>query len=145
MLGVCARAHELARLTGMAATQVVEDALRAYVPAAATAKSGRLVQRGPLLVRPGLGDPISLEAANEALEQTRTGDLDRESIVRKNGYRFCRAFAHEGGIGARLYDRLIGEAALTHEQAIITWNVGNMRSLFPSLETLSPVEFLQAS
>jgi hypothetical protein len=72
-----ARAHELARLTGKTATQIVEDALRAYVPPASTAKAGRLVRRGPLLVRPARGDRISLATANEALEQVREGDLDR--------------------------------------------------------------------
>jgi hypothetical protein len=68
------RAHELARLTGMTATQVVEDALRAYVPPAATAPAGRLVRRGPLLVRSGQGETISLEAANAALERVRERD-----------------------------------------------------------------------
>jgi hypothetical protein len=44
-----ARAHELAELTGMTATEVVEDALRGYVPPGAPAKVGRLVQRGAIL------------------------------------------------------------------------------------------------
>ena len=72
-----ARARELARLTGMTATQVVEDALRAYVPPASTPAAGRLERRGPLLVHPGHGSTISLEAANEALERSRDRDLDR--------------------------------------------------------------------
>jgi hypothetical protein len=66
-----ARAHELARLTGMTATQVVEDALRGYVPPGAAVKVGRLVQRGPILVRPSAGARVSLEDANAALEATR--------------------------------------------------------------------------
>ena len=47
----CTCAHELAKLTGMSAAQVVEEALRAYVPPAATVPTGRLVRRGPVQVR----------------------------------------------------------------------------------------------
>jgi predicted nucleic acid-binding protein len=54
-----------------------------------------------------------------------------------------RTFAQERGIGARLYDRLIGEAALVHGlPTIVTWNVGHMRSLFPSLEIATPADFI---
>ena len=70
------RAQELARLTGMTATQVVEEALRAYVPPVDTPTVGRLVRRGRLLVMPAHGRTISLQAANEALERTRERDLD---------------------------------------------------------------------
>ena len=65
------RAHELGRLTGMTATQVVEDALRAYVPPAAIREVGALVRRGPILVRPASGRTISLEQANAALDASR--------------------------------------------------------------------------
>ncbi len=65
------RAHELAKLTGMTATQIVEDALRGYVPPTAPAAVGTLVQRGAILVRPRRGVPVSLDAANTALEATR--------------------------------------------------------------------------
>ena len=64
------RAHELAKLTGMTATQIVEDALRGYVPPATAAKVGKLFQRGPVLVRPAAGK-VSLEEANVALEAAR--------------------------------------------------------------------------
>jgi hypothetical protein len=74
---VRARAQELARLTGMTATQIVEDALRAYVPPASTPKVGRLVRRGALLVHAAGGGSISLDAANEALEESRGRDLGR--------------------------------------------------------------------
>ncbi|WP_257554571.1 type II toxin-antitoxin system VapB family antitoxin [Sphingobium sp. CFD-2] len=69
-----ARAQELARLTGMTATQVVEDALRGYVPPGTAAKVGKLVKRGPILVRPSGGARVSLEEANAALEATRERD-----------------------------------------------------------------------
>ena len=50
-----------------------------------------------------------------------------------------RDYAQGGGIGARLYDRLIGECAAVHEiPTLITWNVGHMRSLFPRLTVCTP-------
>ena len=53
-----------------------------------------------------------------------------------------RGYAQSGGIGARLYDRLIGEAAVAHGIArIVTWNVGHMRGLFPNLNVETPKEF----
>ena len=71
-----ARAHELARVTGMTATQVVEDALRGYVPPGTATAAGRLVQRGPILVRPAEGKTISLGEAEAALNAVREGELD---------------------------------------------------------------------
>jgi hypothetical protein len=69
------RAHELAERTGMTATQIVEDALRGYVPPAAPTGVGRLVQRGALLVLPATGAVVSLDEANAALEAAREGDF----------------------------------------------------------------------
>lgn len=66
-----ARVQELARLTGMTATQIVEDALRGYVPPGTASKVGNLVKRGPLLVRPSGGAKVSLEEANAALDAAR--------------------------------------------------------------------------
>lgn len=71
------RAHELAKLTGMTATEIVEDALRGYVPPGLPAEAGQLVRRGPLLVRRSEGTSVSLEEANTALDQVRERDLDR--------------------------------------------------------------------
>ncbi|MFN3944704.1 MAG: PIN domain-containing protein [Allosphingosinicella sp.] len=54
-----------------------------------------------------------------------------------------RSFAAERGVGARLYDRAIGEAAVQHDiPSIISWNVKHMRPLFPDLQVLSPADFL---
>lgn len=56
-----------------------------------------------------------------------------------------RSYAAEGGIGARLYDRLIGETATVHGiPTIVTWNVAHMRGLFPALAVQSPRDYLQA-
>ena len=57
-----------------------------------------------------------------------------------------RDFAGRGGIGSRLYDKLIGEAAVHNGlPSIITWNASYMGSLFPSLDVVSPVEFVVAA
>jgi predicted nucleic acid-binding protein len=53
-----------------------------------------------------------------------------------------RSFAQDGGISARLYDKLIGEVAVAHEiPVIVTWNARHMRSLFPALNVTTPKEF----
>jgi hypothetical protein len=69
-----ARAQELAKLTGKTATQIVEDALRGYVPPGTAGKVGRLVQRGPILVKPADGKRISAEEAEAALNAARERD-----------------------------------------------------------------------
>ena len=52
------------------------------------------------------------------------------------------AYAASGGIGPRLYDALIGGAAVAHGiPSIVTWNVGHMRGLFPNLDVLTPETF----
>ena len=52
------------------------------------------------------------------------------------------AYAASGGIGPRLYDGLIGQTAVVHGiSAIVTWNVGHMRGLFPRLDVLTPEAF----
>lgn len=53
-----------------------------------------------------------------------------------------REFANEGGIGPRLYDKLIGQAAVLNGiAAIVTWNLGHMGSLFGSLDVVDPASF----
>jgi len=71
-----ARAHELAELTGMTATQVVEEALRSYAPPGAAKEIGGLVRRGPILVRPANGQRITQREADEALSAARERDLE---------------------------------------------------------------------
>jgi predicted nucleic acid-binding protein len=57
-----------------------------------------------------------------------------------------RNYAQTGGVGARLYDRLIGEAAVALDiKTIVTWNIAHMRGLFPSLTVLTPEGFLEAN
>ena len=53
-----------------------------------------------------------------------------------------RNYAQMAGVGARLYDRLIGETAVAHDvPAIVTWNINHMRSLFPALRVATPGEY----
>ena len=53
-----------------------------------------------------------------------------------------RGFAASGGIGPRLYDKLIGEAAV-HNQipVIVSWNSSHFKSLFPALTIETPISF----
>jgi hypothetical protein len=64
------RAAELARLTGLTTTQVVEEALRAFDPPR-NRDEGRLVRKGKLLVMPATGRTLTLEEVNEAIEAVR--------------------------------------------------------------------------
>ncbi len=57
-----------------------------------------------------------------------------------------RRYAATGGIGPRVYDRLIGEAAVRNGiRRIVTWNISHMRSLFPTLDVLTPEDFQAAA
>jgi hypothetical protein len=67
------RAHELALLTGLSATQVVEEALRGFVPAGTGSEPAGLVRRGPILVKPAAAATILQVQADEALEEVRDG------------------------------------------------------------------------
>ena len=52
-------------------------------------------------------------------------------------------FAARGGIGPRLYDTLIGEAAVANGiGCIITWNIRHLAALFPGLPVMTPSSFL---
>ncbi len=52
-------------------------------------------------------------------------------------------YAAKGGIGARLYDALIGEVAVAHRiPTIITWNAKHMAGLFPDKAVMTPSQFL---
>jgi hypothetical protein len=63
------RAAQLVQSTGMTATQIIEEALRAYSPPM-SALPGKLVRHGAILVRPG-GNRVTLEEANAALDASR--------------------------------------------------------------------------
>lgn len=75
-----ARVREIAERTGMTATEIVEDALRGYVPPGVPERTDRLVRKGPLLVLPARpGAPtITLEETNailHAIREERSDDI----------------------------------------------------------------------
>jgi len=95
------------------------------------------------LTRQGERAPFQFtsEEAWAALESVRavTGLV---GLTAAQTFDAIRRYAQGGGIGARLYDRLIGEAAVAHAiPQIVTWNVGHMRSLFPDLGVTTPTDF----
>lgn len=54
-----------------------------------------------------------------------------------------RTYASLGGVGAPVYDYLVGQAAVLNDiSTIITWNAPHFRSLFPRLRIETPTEFL---
>jgi len=69
-----ARARELADVTGMTATQVVEDALRAYTPPGSAIGDAALERRGRIWVIPARERRVTLADANAALEAERNGE-----------------------------------------------------------------------
>lgn len=61
-------------------------------------------------------------------------------------YDAVRDYAADGGIGARVYDKLIGQTAVLHGiAAIVTWNARHMRGLFPDLKVVTPGEWPKAA
>ena len=95
------------------------------------------------LTRRGERAPFQLtpEEAWAALESVRAVTA-LVGLTAPQTFAATRSYAQSGGIGARLYDRLIGQAAVAHGIArIVTWNVAHMRSLFPNLSVETPKEF----
>jgi len=73
------RVDQLARQTGMTATQVVEEALRTYHPFINDAVPPGLVRKGRILVKP-LGDRpvLTVEQTEAFIEESR---LEREEQI----------------------------------------------------------------
>ena len=69
------RVSALVQRTGMTATQIVEEALRAYVPPVIDLPHGRLVRKGPILVMTG-GKRVTRAETEEAIESVRLGERD---------------------------------------------------------------------
>lgn len=83
---------------------------------------------------------LSSEDAWAALESVRAV-TQLVGLSASQTFETVRDYAQGGGIGARLYDRLIGETAIVHAiPMIITWNIGHMRGLFPHLKVATPAE-----
>jgi hypothetical protein len=70
------RVRELVEKTGMTATELVEEALRGYVPPASVKPVGRLVERSGILVMADDGRPrITHEQAEAAIDAARNRDI----------------------------------------------------------------------
>jgi len=53
-----------------------------------------------------------------------------------------RLYASHGNTGARVYDWLLGQSAvMARIPAIVTWNLGHMTGLFPTLAVQTPTAF----
>jgi len=84
---------------------------------------------------------FSPEEAWAALESVRAV-TSLVGLTAPQTFDAIRSYSRTGGVGARLYDRLIGEAAVVHGiPAIATWNVGHMQTLFPTLRVVTPEAF----
>jgi predicted nucleic acid-binding protein len=95
------------------------------------------------LTRRGTHAPFrfTAEEAWAALESVRTV-TQLIGLTPAQTFETVRSYAGDGGIGARLYDRMIGEAVVANGiPAIVTWNVGHMRGLFPTLDVRTPRDF----
>lgn len=69
------RAREIARRTGMTTTEIVEDALRGYVPPVASEPVDGLVRHGRILVKPAQGRHVTQDEADQALDAVRKRDF----------------------------------------------------------------------
>jgi len=69
------RTRDIARRTGMTTTEIIEDALRGYVPPVTSEPIDGLVRRGPVLVKPAQERHVTQNEADRALEAVRERDL----------------------------------------------------------------------
>lgn len=94
------------------------------------------------LTRRGERAPFQLSPADAwaALESVRAV-TQLVGLTASQTFDTVRKYAQGAGIGARLYDRLIGEAAIVHEiPMIVTWNIGHMRGLFSDRKVVTPTD-----
>lgn len=68
-----ARAANLAKVTGMTITQVVEDALRAYQPASRAVRPGTLIEKRGVLVKPKRDAELTHLQVETELDSIRSG------------------------------------------------------------------------
>jgi len=135
LIAMLAEAHEHHRpsLDLLAGGRDAQFAIAAHSYAEAYNTLTRQGERAPF--------QFTSEEAWAALESVRavTGLV---GLTAAQTFDAIRSYAQGGGIGARLYDRLIGEAAVAHAiPQIVTWNVGHMRGLFPDLTITTPTDF----
>ena len=70
------RVSEVVAKTGMTATELIEDALRGYVPPASVKPVWRLIRKGNLLVMPDIGgSKLTIEDVEAAIDAVRNRDI----------------------------------------------------------------------
>lgn len=135
LIAIVAESHEhhLSSLDLLIGGKRAEFAIAAHSYAEAYSTLTRRGEHGPFRFTP--------EEAWAALESVRAVTA-LIGLTAAQTFDAVRNYAQDGGIGARLYDRLIGEHAIVHEiSTIVTWNAGHMRNLFPRLTVSTPQEF----
>jgi predicted nucleic acid-binding protein len=135
LVAMLAEAHEhheasLALLTGQGEMQF---AVAAHSYAEAYSTLARQGDHAPFRFSP--------EEAWAALESVRAVTV-LLGLTAPQTFDAIRSYSQAGGIGPRLYDRLIGETAIVHGvAAIVTWNLRHMSGLFPTLRVATPNGF----
>jgi predicted nucleic acid-binding protein len=138
VIAMLAEAHEhhVASLGLLTDGHDAEFAICAHSYAEAYSTLTRQGERAPFQFTP--------EEAWAALESVRAV-TSLVGLTAPQTFDAIRGFSQAGGIGAGLYDRLIGEAAVAHAiPRIVTWNVRHMHSLFPNLTITTPRQFAAA-
>ncbi len=111
----------------------IQFAIAAHSYAEAYATLTRRGEHGPF--------KFTAEEAWAALESVRAVTV-LLGLTAAQTFEMIRVYSKGNGIGARLYDRLIGEVAVAQGvPAIVTWNIGHMRGLFPRMRVCTPEEF----
>ena len=139
LIAVLAEGHEhhVASLALLLAKKRAEFAVAAHSYAEVYSTLTRQGDHGPFRY-----SPVKAWAALESVRAVTS----LVGLTAAQTFAATRDFAKEGGIGARLYDKLIGEVAVAHEiSVIVTWNIGHMHSLFPALTVATPKDFTRAS
>jgi predicted nucleic acid-binding protein len=95
------------------------------------------------LTRRSRGAPFEFDSADAmaALESVAAHCV-LVGLTHAQTFEAIRDFAGVGGLGPRLYDKLIGETAVVNGIAcIITWNMAHFTGLFPTLTVVDPEQF----
>ena len=129
--------HHAASLALLVGRRRADYAIAAHSYAEVYSTLTRLGERAPFR--------FTASEAWAALQSVRAA-TDLVGLTPAQTFDVVRRYAEVGGVGARLYDRLIGEAASAHGiGCIVTWNTRHMRSLFPALKVVTPMQLQQAA
>ena len=96
-----------------------------------------------VLTRPAAGAPFRWPAEEAwATLESVAGVTRLVGLTHGQTFDAIRAYAAAGGVGSRLYDKLIGEVAVQNGiSCIITFNTRHMAGLFGALRVMDPANF----